>query len=745
MGAKGSKSAEPDPSESESALGAKNRRVNLVSTINAVTRFKRITIQVDEVVNPESHPPPLMSALSKALLGLETPADAASASASTSEAAQPPRTSAETVASINSTGAAKGAGMQSVIRDKPRSGFGPGSLASPENYATIHRAKGLQEAFVLAFSSMENEARLGCFESLAYFQGKMGYVLRTVDAFCLQPDLFSLFEKLAEVTKMLFNLPHSRLWRIDGRNATVLFNNDKSDPQNGRSVPRLGSFAGEISRSKKVVIINKPGADARFKSWQYLEMQKGMKEELGCIVGVGFVDADGQCPLVLEAYGPPVPNPDGGQELTPVLEEGSDGFLLQTLADLAAPAAFAILRRSQQSQISQLPLVLLNSVALSDFHHKLRDVLCETFECLDAEIFLVKDPGLAFYTERPEKASDKPRKPSMQRSQSTRADALVVDPQQPRKIVLSQKSLVTSTYKALVDRRDVSRCRKEDDAQRAPDFDRDIDGGCANALTGIIELDDTPIGVIQLRNRRWRSEQEGPDDIKRYSGFLASDVQWWDVFMPHVAHAILAAKAAHETQKRRFEARLADQQAKAIMDITACIARCHPIDELFAIVVQEVIRLLNCDRATMWLPEKDGVRLYSLVQAYPPKINAKPMHIGVPLNDKSIVGSCMVNNQMINIQDAYEDDRFNSASDKVTGYHTRSILSFPIFEAGSDKAAGCLQCLNKLDNRGIAEGMKFELDDERLATTFASLVLVAIKRAQPEKFASVDKVCVSRK
>ena len=105
---------------------------------------------------------------------------------------------------------------------------------------------------------------------------------------------------------------------------------------------------------------------------------------------------------------------------------------------------------------------------------------------------------------------------------------------------------------------------------------------------------------------------------------------------------------------------------------------------LLYVRLQEVIRLLNCDRATMWLPEKDGVRLYSLVQAYPPKINAKPMHIGVPLNDKSIVGSCMVNNQMINIQDAYEDDRFNSASDKVTGYHTRSILSFPIFEVPRD-------------------------------------------------------------
>ena len=148
-------------------------------------------------------------------------------------------------------------------------------------------------------------------------------------------------------------------------------------------------------------------------------------------------------------------------------------------------------------------------------------------------------------------------------------------------------------------------------------------------------------------------------------------------------------------------------------------------------------RLLNCDRATMWVPERDGARLYSLVQAYPPRPDAKPIRITVPLNDRSIVGTCMVNNETINIPDAYEDGRFNPGSDKTTGYRTRSMLSFPIFDQSSKgeqkKVLGCLQCLNKLDNRGIAEGQIFKPEDERLASSFASLVAVALKRAQPEK------------
>ena len=110
---------------------------------------------------------------------------------------------------------------------------------------------------------------------------------------------------------MLLDIPHFRLWRLDGQVATVLFNNNATDIQNGRQVPRLGSFPGELSRSKKVLVQNAPKSDARFNSWQYVEMQKGTSEELGVIVGVGLVDAENQCPLVLEAYGPEAVHVDG--------------------------------------------------------------------------------------------------------------------------------------------------------------------------------------------------------------------------------------------------------------------------------------------------------------------------------------------------------------------------------------------------------------------------------------------------
>ena len=64
------------------------------------------------------------------------------------------------------------------------------------------------------------------------------------------------------------------------------------------------------------------------------------------------------------------------------------------------------------------------------------------------------------------------------------------------------------------------------------------------------------------------------------------------------------------------------------------------------------------------------------------------------------------------------------------------MLSLPIVDHSREgeerKVLGCLQCLNKLDNRGIPDGQTFKPEDERPASSFASLVAVALKRAQPE-------------
>ena len=79
------------------------------------------------------------------------------------------------------------------------------------------------------------------------------------------------------------------------------------DPQNGRTLPLLGSFPGDVMRhgrrDGKALVCNVVGKDARFGSWQYKEMQGATGEALGVIVGVPLQAPGAGTSFVYEAYG----------------------------------------------------------------------------------------------------------------------------------------------------------------------------------------------------------------------------------------------------------------------------------------------------------------------------------------------------------------------------------------------------------------------------------------------------------
>ena len=93
-------------------------------------------------------------------------------------------------------------------------------------------------------------------------------------------------------------------------------------------------------------------------------------------------------------------------------------------------------------------------------------------------------------------------------------------------------------------------------------------------------------------------------------------------------------------------------------------------------VVQEVISLLNCDRATMWLLTPNRDKLWSMVAPVGQAVSL--IRLEVPISNKSLSGSCVLNDEVINLQDAYDDARFDRRFDKQTGYTTRSMLMVPI-------------------------------------------------------------------
>jgi GAF domain-containing protein len=81
--------------------------------------------------------------------------------------------------------------------------------------------------------------------------------------------------------------------------------------------------------------------------------------------------------------------------------------------------------------------------------------------------------------------------------------------------------------------------------------------------------------------------------------------------------------------------------------------------------------------------------------------------------DQGIAGLVATTGATLNIPDAYENEKFNQAIDKKTGYRTRGILCMPI--KSEDQVIGVLQLINK------TTGSVFTEDDEDVMAIFLSI------------------------
>ncbi|MAB83008.1 MAG: hypothetical protein CMJ24_06175 [Phycisphaerae bacterium] len=64
--------------------------------------------------------------------------------------------------------------------------------------------------------------------------------------------------------------------------------------------------------------------------------------------------------------------------------------------------------------------------------------------------------------------------------------------------------------------------------------------------------------------------------------------------------------------------------------------------------------------------------------------------------DRGLAGAALVNDEIINVDDAYLDDRFNRDIDQRTGFRTRSVIAFPL-HTDDGEPIGVAQVLNQRD------------------------------------------------
>ncbi|EGZ06737.1 hypothetical protein PHYSODRAFT_530679 [Phytophthora sojae] len=174
------------------------------------------------------------------------------------------------------------------------------------------------------------------------------------------------------------------------------------------------------------------------------------------------------------------------------------------------------------------------------------------------------------------------------------------------------------------------------------------------------------------------------------------------------------------------------------------IFTCLHFDELGKVVIENAKNILDADRCSLFVADTATRTLHNWhsdisgagVEVYR-RSSTQKADTGMTIHfGQGIVGLVAETQQSINIPDAYDDPRFNSAWDQKTHYRTKSMLTVPIISnmgtSEKPKATatkehtllGVVQVINK------SGGAPFRAKDEFLLQTISKLIALAIENSQ---------------
>lgn len=154
----------------------------------------------------------------------------------------------------------------------------------------------------------------------------------------------------------------------------------------------------------------------------------------------------------------------------------------------------------------------------------------------------------------------------------------------------------------------------------------------------------------------------------------------------------------------------------SLVKIGRSITALTDINVLLKVIAEETKNAINADRCTVFILDKDKNELWSKVA-----LGMESQEIRFPA-DKGLAGYVVQTGESVNIEDAYNDPRFNKDVDLKSGYTTKSILCMPI-KNNNQEIIGAFQVLNKL--HGV-----FTKNDEDLLVAIGGSASIALENAQ---------------
>jgi signal transduction histidine kinase len=180
-------------------------------------------------------------------------------------------------------------------------------------------------------------------------------------------------------------------------------------------------------------------------------------------------------------------------------------------------------------------------------------------------------------------------------------------------------------------------------------------------------------------------------------------------------------RAPRRDEDKAREQSLLERQRKlySLLELGQLIGLDLQLKEMLLKIAQKAAEVMEADRCSLFLHDPDSDELWSTVA-----LGMGEEVIRIP-SRAGIAGHAFRTGETLNVEDAYQDIRFNKEVDAKTGYHTRNLLCMPLYNRAGVKS-GVIQLLNKKDG-------SFTQEDETFLKTFGTHVSVFIEIAQLQK------------
>ena len=167
------------------------------------------------------------------------------------------------------------------------------------------------------------------------------------------------------------------------------------------------------------------------------------------------------------------------------------------------------------------------------------------------------------------------------------------------------------------------------------------------------------------------------------------------------------------------------------------IARIRDIDLLLEKILGEARSFTGADAGSIYIREGDFLKFSytqndTMQSQLPPGKKLIYSTFTTPINSNSIAGHVAATGQILNIPDAWDlppgvPYSFNRNYDEISGYRTRSMLTFPLTSSRGD-VSGVLQLINAKNNDGVV--VPFPEVDLAVLEHFALAAANAVERAK---------------